>query len=203
MFSAENKYHPCSPCSPLPEKRPKDAGRLLESEGLSQRVGERSRAKRMVNMTWTRKTVLLSSLALAGSLDLARAFQGSGPAPMPSPMDGLQTSPQFLSRRQGSDVLKKNGEACIHRRSAASMTEESPTNTRPSPSSLVSPLKSVPQGPTRCDVSTNMAGFSSIPVGAPREGKKALPLRGATARTTSRDSLNCYWIPVGGGAKHT
>ncbi|KAJ1481614.1 hypothetical protein T484DRAFT_1806798 [Baffinella frigidus] len=165
------------------------------------------------------KTVALCALALVGGLDLASAFQ-TAPS-MPGPLEAAASSqlPPRIRRASEPCVLSP---AINQHRSAVSKTTESLQAAFKRAPGLLPPLPRIAPTPPLV-VSTDAAGFSSIPIGAPRAGhRKVAPrasrLDGEVAprasrldgehaptkplRSPSTDSMGFCWIPVGGAAKH-
>ena len=156
------------------------------------------------------KTAALCALAFAGGLDVAAAFQGSGAASLPTPIEAAASSQMPSRLRRGS-----NPQAISQHRSMVMMTTDALQAAAPNRSAGVLPsLPRVPSPPPAAAVvTTDAGGFSSIPIGAPRagHGKGASRLNGDPAPNISKpvtppqmqaDSMGFCWIPVGGRSKH-
>ncbi|KAJ1485999.1 hypothetical protein T484DRAFT_3631632, partial [Baffinella frigidus] len=159
------------------------------------------------------KTVALCALALVGGLDLASAFRGSGAPSMPGPLEAA-TSSQLPSRisiiRRDAEPFSLNPAINQHRSAAAITTESLQAASLRAPG-LLPPLPLIASTP-QLVVTTDAAGFSSIPIGAPRPGHGKVALRASRLNgeqapnkplnSPSTDSMGFCWIPVGGAAKH-
>ena len=130
-------------------------------------------ARIMMNL----KTAALCTLALVSGLELASAFRGSGAPSMPGPIEAAASSqlPSQLTRGLGTRALNPAMKINRHR-SMVSMTSDSLPADSTRSAGLVPSLPLIVSTP-QLVVTTDSAGFSSIPVGAPRAGHKKVSLR--------------------------
>jgi hypothetical protein len=156
------------------------------------------------------KTAALCALACVGGLDMALAFQGSGAASLPAPIETAASSQMPSRLRRGS-----NPQAVSQHRSL--MTTEALQAAASNRSAVHPPVPRVPSTPPVAPVATtDSGGFSSIPIGAPRAGngkvaQRSSRLNGDQAPNISKpftpplmqsDSMGFCWIPVGGRSKN-
>ena len=144
------------------------------------------------------KIAALCALASLGCLDLSTAFQASSAAPIPRPCS-LEVFESDSSSQLPSRWLMTGLGACG---SAVSTDNLHAASTRAS-----GIIPSLPRlaSTTQLMVSTDAAGFSSIPVGAKPSHQPPSVRRLRVEEpnlSSSTDSLGSCLIPDGGAAKH-
>ena len=157
-----------------------------------------------------RKTAALCALALVNGLDLASAFRGSGAPSMPGLFEAAASSQLPSHITGGSETRALNPAMINQHRSVVSMTSESLPAASTRSAGLVPSLPLIVSTP-KLMVTTDCAGFSSIPIGAPRAGHKNVALGASrlnreealneSVNPLSKDTMGFPWIPLGGAAK--
>ena len=122
------------------------------------------------------KTAALCVLALVSGLNLASAFRGSGTPLMPGLFEAAASSQLPSHITGGSETRALNPAMINQHRSVVSMTSESVPASFACSAGFVTPPPLIVSTP-KVVVTTDCAGFSSIPIVAPRAGHGKVALR--------------------------
>ena len=156
------------------------------------------------------KTAALCALALVSGLDLASAFRGSVARSMSGTFEAAASSQLPSHMKGGSETRALNPAMINQHRSVVSTTSEGVPASFTRSLGLVPPLPRIVSTP-KLVVTTDCAGFSSIPIGAPRAGHRKVALQASrlnrqealnkSVNSLSKDPMGFPWIPLGGAAK--
>jgi hypothetical protein len=156
------------------------------------------------------KTAALCALALVSGLNLASAFRGSGTPLMPGLFEAAASSQLPSHITGGSETRALNPAMINQHRSVVSMTSESVPASSTGSGGLVPPTPLIVSTP-KVVVTTDCAGFSSIPIGAPHTGRRKGARQASRldkkealnklVNSLSKDPMGFPWIPLGGAAK--